>query len=160
MCSELLYDRRFSLRLKGVVYGSYIRSAVLYGSEAWCLKESEMGILRRTERSMVRAMYGVQFRDIKRSTDLMFMFGLRETIDELAMANNSVRWYCHVLRREDGHVFSSALEFDVEGQRNKGWLKLTWKKQVEEESVGLRREDALCQSRWSIGVSQIAAGLR
>ena len=39
---------------------------------------------------------------------------------------------------------------------------MTWKKQVEEESVkiGLRREDALCQSNWSVGINEIAAGLR
>ena len=38
----------------------------------------------------------------------------------------------------------------------------TWKKQVEEESVeiGLRREDALCRLKWSVGINQIAAGLR
>ena len=46
---------------------------MLLGSEAWCLKENEMGILRRTERSMVRAMCGVQFKDRKRSMDLIFM---------------------------------------------------------------------------------------
>ena len=36
------------------------------------------------------------------------------------------------------------------------------KKQAEEESVkvGLRREDALCQSKWSVGVNQIAVELR
>ena len=39
---------------------------------------------------------------------------------------------------------------------------MTWKKQVEEEcvKVGLRTEDALCRSKWSVGVKQIAAGLR
>ena len=38
----------------------------------------------------------------------------------------------------------------------------TWKKQVQEESVkvGLIREDILCQSKWNVGVIQIAAGLR
>ena len=55
-CSELLYGRRFPLWLKGVVCNSYVRPAILYGSEAWCLKESEIGILQRTERSIVRAM--------------------------------------------------------------------------------------------------------
>ena len=44
-CSELLYGRRFPLMLKGAVYASYARPAILYGSETWCLKESEMGIL-------------------------------------------------------------------------------------------------------------------
>ena len=49
----------------------------------------------------------------------MFMLGLSETIDQLAMAN-SVRWYGLVLRREDGHVLRRALDFEVEGQRKKG----------------------------------------
>ena len=33
-CSELLYGRRFPLRLNGAVYKSYVRPAMLYGSEA------------------------------------------------------------------------------------------------------------------------------
>ena len=44
-CGELLFGRRFLLRLKGAVYERYVRPAMLYGSETWCLKESEMGIL-------------------------------------------------------------------------------------------------------------------
>ena len=55
---ELLYGRRFRLKLKWAVHKSYAKQAILHGSEAWCLKESEMGILRRTERFMVRAMCG------------------------------------------------------------------------------------------------------
>ena len=46
---------------------------------------------------MVRAMCGEQLKDRKRSTDLMLILDLSETIDQLAMAN-SVRWYGHVLR--------------------------------------------------------------
>ena len=44
-CCELLLDRRFPLRLKEAVYRSHVRPAILYGSEALCLKECEMGIL-------------------------------------------------------------------------------------------------------------------
>ena len=44
-CGELPNGRRFPLRLKGAVNRSYARPAILYGSEAWCLNESEMGIL-------------------------------------------------------------------------------------------------------------------
>ena len=36
---------------------------------------------------------------------------------------NSVHWYCHVLRREDGHVLRRSLDFQVLGQRKKGRLK-------------------------------------
>ena len=42
-CSELLYGRKSPLKMKGTVYRSCVRPAILYGSEAWCLKESEMG---------------------------------------------------------------------------------------------------------------------
>ena len=62
MWCEFLYGRRYFLRLKGAVCRSYVKPAILYGSEAWCLKESEMGILCRTERSMVRAICGVQLK--------------------------------------------------------------------------------------------------
>ena len=47
------------------------------------------------------------------------MLGLNEIIDQLAMVCG-VRWYGHVLRREDGHVLRRALEFEVEGQLRKG----------------------------------------
>ena len=109
----------------------------------------------------MRAMCGVQLKDRKISMDLMFKLGLKEAINHLAMAN-SVRWYGHVLSREDGHILRRALDFEVEGQRKKGRPRRMWKKQVEEESmkVGLRRTDVLCRSKWSVSVNKIDTGLR
>ena len=52
---------------------------------------------------MVRAMCRVQLKDRKKSTDLMFMLALNETMDQLTMAN-SVHCYGHVFNREDGHI--------------------------------------------------------
>ena len=46
---ELLHEKRFCLRFKRVVYKDCVRPAILYQNEAWCLKESKMGILRMTE---------------------------------------------------------------------------------------------------------------
>ena len=73
------------------------------------------GILRTTETSMVKAMCGVQLKDRKRCMDLMFMLGLNKTINQLAVAN-IVCCYHHVLRREDGHLLRSVLDFEVEGE--------------------------------------------
>ena len=72
----------------------------------------------------MRTMCGVQLKDRKGSSDLLFMLGLSETIDQLSMTS-SVRWYGHVLRREDGHVLSRALNFEFEGQMKKWRLKRT-----------------------------------
>ena len=38
------------------------------------------------------------------------MLGLKGTMDQLAMTN-SVRWYGHVLRRDDGHILKRAFVF-------------------------------------------------
>ena len=48
-CGELLLGNRFPLKMKGKVYRCWVRSAILYGNETWCLKENEKAILRTTE---------------------------------------------------------------------------------------------------------------
>ena len=80
---------------------------MLYGSETWCLRENEIEILRRTERAMVRAMCGAKLMEKQRTGDLMEMLELKETVVQMAKANG-VRWYGHVLRRDDGHVLRKA----------------------------------------------------
>ena len=45
-----------SSKLKEAVYKSHVRPAILHGGETLCLRESKMEILRRMERSMMRAM--------------------------------------------------------------------------------------------------------
>ena len=49
----------------------------------------------------------------------MLMLGFNETIGQLAM-DYSVHWYGHVLRREDGHVFRRAFDFEVDDQGKNG----------------------------------------
>ena len=72
---------------------------------------------RRSERSIVRAMCGVQLKDRKISTGLMFMLGLKETIDQLAMAN-SVRWHRSCVEERGWSRPKKGIKF--RGQRKKG----------------------------------------
>ena len=73
---------------------------------------------------------------------------------------NGVRWYRHVLRRDDGHILRKALEFEVKGKRKRGQPRKTWKMQVDKESrsVGLKKEDALNRARWGVRVGEIDWG--
>ena len=64
-CYKLLCEKRF-IYVKGAVYTSHVMPRILYGSEAWCLRERKVGILQRTERSMVSTVCGVQLKDRKR----------------------------------------------------------------------------------------------
>ena len=76
---KLLYGRKFSLKMKGRIYQSCVRSAMLYGSETWCLRENEMAILRRTEKAMMRATYGVKMIKKRRNQELISLLGLKDT---------------------------------------------------------------------------------
>ena len=159
-CGELLLGNRFPMKMKGKVYRCCIRSAILYGSETWCLKENEKAILRRTERAMVRAICGRKVVDRKTTDEQIDMLGLKETIDRLATANE-VRWHGHVLRRDDDSVLRVALDLEVSGKRKRGRPKKIWKKQVEKETekIGLNKEDGLRRHKWRDGVRAIAEGM-
>ena len=54
---------------------------------AWCLKENEKAILRKTESAMVRAMCVQKVVDRETTEEQTNMLGLRETIDRIATAN-------------------------------------------------------------------------
>ena len=122
---------------------------MLYGSETWRLREKETGILKKTERAIVRAMCGAKLADRKNKENMMDMLGMNQPIDKMAKASG-VRWLGHVLRKEDGDVVRSALEFNVEGRRKRGRPKRTWRKQIEEECLkaGLNLKDAHNRSKW------------
>ena len=47
-CGELLYGKKFLLKMKGKTYQSCIRPTMLYGSETTCLRENEKAIFGRT----------------------------------------------------------------------------------------------------------------
>ena len=76
-----MIGNRFPLRMKGKVYHCYVRSAMLYKSESWCLNEYIKAILRRTKRAMVRAVCSQKAVDRKTTEEQMDMVRLKETID-------------------------------------------------------------------------------
>jgi len=117
-CGEVVYGKRFSLKLKEKVYHSSVQSAMLYGSETWCLNEKEVTILRRTERAMLRAMCGVKLMDRKSTKDLMNMLGLTALI-EMTTKVNALRWFGHVLRTEENSALKVALYLEVLGKRKR-----------------------------------------
>ena len=56
-------------------------------AKTWCLRENEIAILRRAERSMVRVICSVKLVDERKTVELMDMLRLKEIADKLARAN-------------------------------------------------------------------------
>jgi len=80
--------------------------------------------------------------------------GLRERLelDDIisVLQQNRLRWYEHVLRKEDNDRVKKCMEYEVEGARPRGRPKKTWREIVEKDcqARGLNREDAVDRIRW------------
>ena len=61
----------------------------------------------------MRAMCGVQLKDMRTFTDVVLMLGFNGTMD-LLVVTNSVRWYGHVWREG---VLRRALEVEVKERK-------------------------------------------
>ena len=119
-----------------------------------------MAILR-IQRAMMRSMCGVKLVDRKKMEDPMGMLSLKETLDIMVKANG-VRWYGHVIRRDNDNILKRAMMMKINGQRKRGRSKLTWRRRVEEsvKKVGLKIEEAGDGTRWREDVRAIAEGMR
>ena len=82
------------------------------------------------------------------------MLGFKETLDRMANANG-VRWYGHVIRRDDDKTLKKAMMLEVNRQRKRGWPKMTWRRQMEEsvKKVELKIKKAVDQTRRRKGVN-------
>jgi hypothetical protein len=106
------------------------------------MRKEEECVLQRAERAMVRMMCGVKLRDRKISSELMSMVGLSEDI-VILVRKSRLRWYGHVMRRDEGVGIRRVLEFEVAGEIGRGRPPMGW----------LRRDDAQVRVAWRRGVS-------
>jgi len=72
---------------------------MLHGSETWPVRKENVVALQQAQMRMVRWMSGIKLKDRFPSKKLTE----RLSIDDIALVlqQNRLRWYGHVLRRED-----------------------------------------------------------
>ena len=88
----LLTNKDVSLIMRGRLYSSCVRSSMLHGSETWPV--------RRLPSKELRERLGID--DIA-----------------LVLQQNRLRWYGHVLQKDDDWV-KKCMEYEVEGPRPRG----------------------------------------
>jgi len=68
----------------------------------------------------------------------------------LILQQNRLRWYGHVLRKEDTDWMKKCMEYEVEGSRPRGRPKRTWREVVQKDcqARNLNREYAMDRGRW------------
>ena len=117
-----------SLKMKGQVYSACVRSGMTYGSETWALKVEHEEKLNRAEMRMIRWMCGVSLRDRKTSAELRQKMGVEAIAD--VVRRGRLRWYGHVVRKEENDWVKKVMSFNVEGTRPSGWSKKAWQTTV------------------------------
>ena len=85
------------------------------------------------------------------------MLDLKETLDRMTKAN-VLRWYRHVIRRDDDKILKKAMVMKANGKRKQGRPKMTWRRQRRRDvkKLGLEIKEAADRTRWREGVRAIA----
>ena len=58
-----------------------------------------------------------------------------------------MRWFGHVVRREEDHIVRQAMNFEVGGRRPAGRPKKTWRQGVEEDMRKLNINEEMARDR-------------
>ena len=149
--SGVICDRRVPVRVKGKVYRVAVRPAMLYGLETAALtKRQEMEV---AELKMLRFSLGVTRmdkirNDYIRGTAQVGRFGEKTREARL-------RWYGHVLRKDDGYIGRRMLRMELPGKRKRGRPKRRFVEVVKEDmaEVEVTEEDTDDRSNWRCKIS-------
>ena len=133
------------LRMKDVVYKLYIHSLLMYWAETLAMKAVVFQRLRATEKRMICE---VTLKDMVEST----VIALRVGVDGLEeyLRQKTLRWFGHIVRRDEEVEINKGFELKIEGQRKRGRPVKRWIGVVEEDMKkrGVVQQDAGDREGW------------
>ena len=140
-CSGVLCDKRMPVKLKGKVYRTVVRPAMLYGAETWATTKRQESRIEVNEMRMLRWMCGVTRKD-KIRNDYSSAGVQKDNGEKTEMV-----W----ARHEDGRrSVRRVMTKVIPGKRKRGRPKTRWKDVCKRDmqTVGLREGDAGDRAYW------------
>ena len=129
--SGVICDRRLSARVKGKVYSSVVRPAMMYGLETVAVTKKQVEEMEVAEMKMLRFSIGVTRKDKIRNEHI------RSTVKVerlgMKMREGRLRWYGHVMRRDQEYVGRKMMEMALPGKRRRGIPKRRILDEVKED---------------------------
>ncbi|KAK3566841.1 hypothetical protein QTP86_004554 [Hemibagrus guttatus] len=146
--SGVLCDRKISARIKGKVYRTVVRPAMLYGLETVSLKKRQESELEVAELKMLRFSLGVTRLDRIRNEYIRGTAHVGRLGDKVREAR--LRWFGHVQRRESEYIGRRMLDMELPGRKQRGRPKRRYMDGINEDMklVGASVEDAEDRDRW------------
>ncbi|KAK3547417.1 hypothetical protein QTP86_018916, partial [Hemibagrus guttatus] len=144
--SGVLCVGKISARIKGKVYRTVVRPAMLYGLETVSLRKTQE--LEVAELKMLRFSLGVIRLDRIRNEYIRGTAPVGRLGDKVREAR--LRWFGHVQRRESEYIGRRMLDMKLPGRRQRGRPKRRYMDGINEDMklVGASVEDAEDRDRW------------
>ncbi|CAH2268542.1 jg2230 [Pararge aegeria aegeria] len=111
------------LKIKGKLYKSAMRPAILYGTECWAATKKYSTKLHTTEMRMLRWSAGVTRLNKIKNEYVRGSYGITPIVHKLQ--EKRLRWYGHVIRRPADHMVRVALDIPTT-KRGRGRPPATW----------------------------------
>ena len=129
-------------------FETVVRPAMMHGAETLAVKKAQEKKLDVAEMRMLRWMSGVTKLGRIRNERIRGT----TTVGEISkkVQQSRLKWYGHVLRREDEYVGKRVMAMEVPGNRRRGRSKRRWLDSIRNElsQRELSCEDAQDRAKW------------
>ena len=116
--SGVICDKRLPARVKGKLYSSVVRSAMVYGLETVAVTKKQVEEMEVAEMKMLRFAMGMTRKDKIRNEHI------RSTVKVewlgIKMREGRLRWYGYVMRRDQEYVGRKIMEMKLPEKRRRG----------------------------------------
>ena len=147
-CSGVLCDKKMPLRLKGKIYRTVVRPALMYGSECWAPTRKHEQTMHTTEMRMLRWTCGVTRLDKIPNTETRRRLNVAPIIEKAQ--EHRLRWYGHIKRRPDNYVGKVVQQMEIDGKRPRGRPRRRWMDVIQEDMKACRvtEHDTADREKW------------
>ena len=151
--SGVICDKRLPARVKGKVYSSVVRSAMAYGLETVAVTKKQVEEMEVAEMKMLRFAMGVTRKDKIRNEHIRSNVKVERL--GMKMRDGRLRWYRHVMRRDQEYVGRKMMEMELPGKRRRRRPKRRFLDIVKEDmgEVGAKETDVKDRKMWRMTIS-------
>ncbi|XP_047000687.1 uncharacterized protein LOC124616424 [Schistocerca americana] len=146
--SGVLCDKKVSIGLKGKVYKSVVRPAMIYGAETWPIAEAQERKMEEAEMRMLRWMCGVTRKDRIRNEFVRGAVKVGPTGKKIQKSR--LRWYGPLQRKGEEYIGNKVEDIEIEGARRRGRPKMRWKDKISGDlrEKGWKKKEAMDRVLW------------
>jgi hypothetical protein len=141
----IITNRGISLKTRGHLYNTAVRSVLLYGSETWPLTTEDTNRLIRNDNSMIRWICSVKLAERKPMNTLRSMLNI-PPLPEVCRSNR-LRWFGHLERMEPERWPRKIADVTIDGATPRGRPRKRWSDCIKEDLRVLKLSPAMAQNR-------------